>query len=256
MLVEEKVPETLGVDARFAPPPRRRAYWPIALLMLGLVLAGLGAALLLDQRYRSPVGTEPSAVAALQTQAAAVPTAVSPPASATTASTTSTAVPAVAAKPTPATADTAVPAAVPTAAAVTSPLPENAADLLTPLQKEIVEAYFRYWDVRGRAYYSLETGELKDVMAGDELAREEEGVRELAAQGRAARLDIEHNFRIVSATAGEATVYDEYVNHSVFLDSTTKQEIPTKEPPALRNVSFEMKKVDGIWKVVDGAYHG
>src|SRR5205085_12254859 len=99
----------------------------------------------------------------------------------------------------------------------------------------------------------LDTSHLPDSMAGAELDREIQGVQELKSQGRAGKWDVEHNFRVVSATASDAEVYDEYVNHSVFVDAVTKQEIPAKDPPPLRKISFYLKRIDGNWKVVDGA---
>ena len=133
------------------------------------------------------------------------------------------------------------------------PLPSSVADLFTPLQKEVIDAYLRYWDIRGKAYYALDTSRLHEVMASAELEREIQGVEELKGQGRGAKLDIGHDFRIVSATPERAVVYDDYVNRSVFIDATTKREIPTKDPPEVLKITFEMERVAGTWKVVDGA---
>jgi hypothetical protein len=141
------------------------------------------------------------------------------------------------------------------AAAGTSPPPKNTADLLSPLQKEVADAYLRYWAVRTQAFYDLDPARLREVLAGAELARDEEDIRKLREQGRAADLDVELNFRILSATPAEATVYDEYLNRSVHLDAVTKQVLPTKDPPTVLKVSFEMKKIDGAWKVVDVRRH-
>jgi hypothetical protein len=255
MLADENAAETLGSSE----PVRRRAYWPIALLLGGLVVAMLGAAFVLDQQFRSRVGVEPAApIAGVAVQPYAVaPTIASAPHAAPTA----TAVPTAAAAPT--SAPTAVATIAPPtssiaapAAAVASPLPKNAADLLSPLQKEVVDAYLRYWAVRTRAYYDLDSVRLREVLAGPELARDEEDIRKLREQGRAADLDVDLNFRILRATPDEATVYDEYVNRSVHLDAVTKQVLPTKEPPTVLKISFEMKKIEGVWKVVDVARHG
>lgn len=261
MLADENAAETLQPPE----PARRRAYWPVALLLGGLVLAMLGAAFVLDQEFRPRVGVEPASVSEVAAQPAAVaPAIANVPAAVPTIASAPAAVPVATAAPAAAAPLTLAPTTVPTtapptspvaAAAVTSPLPKNPADLLSPLEKEIVDAYLRYWAVRGQAYYDLDTTRLGEVMAGAELAREEAGVQELKAQGRGADLDVEHNFRILKATPEEAVVYDEYLNHSVFIDAATKQVIPTKEPPAVLKVSFEFRKVQGVWKVVDGTHH-
>lgn len=261
MLADENAADTL----RTPEPASRRAYWPVALLLGGLVLAMLGGAFVLDQEFRPRVGVEPASVAVTSAQPAAVAPTI---ASAAPISLQPTSAPTGAATPTaaptrqPTTVPTAQPSAVSTAvapvaaaAAAGGPPPKSAAELLTPLQKEVIDAYLRYWVVRIRAYYDLDTSHLGEVMAEAELAREEEGVRELRAEGRGADIDIEHNFRVVKANDNDAVVYDEYVNHSVFIDAVTKQVIPTKEPPGVLKISFQMRKIDGTWKVVDGARH-
>jgi hypothetical protein len=130
-------------------------------------------------------------------------------------------------------------------------------DRWTPLQREIAEAYVRHWEVVARAQFDLDSFQLKAAMAGDELARSEEDIRRLRAAGHAAHVEVELNFRIVKATADQATVYDEYVNRSVLLDAVTKQRISTKEPtPNVVKMSFEMRKIDGTWKVVAAFDHG
>jgi hypothetical protein len=121
---------------------------------------------------------------------------------------------------------------------------------------EIAEAYCRHWEVLARAQYDLDTSRLGEVMAGAELARAEEDIRRLRANGRAVRIAVDLNFRVTNATPDAATVYDEYVNRSVFLDAATKQEIPTKEPPGIVKMSFEMRKFDGTWKVVETVDRG
>lgn len=259
MIAESKGPAAADVDQQGPPAVSGRPFWPIALLVLGLVLALLGAAVFLDQRYRPRVGIEPAAATA-QTPAAAARTApqLNAPAVggplATAIPTTMAAAP-VSSAPTslPATAAVAAPKA--DGAVVQVAAPPSAAELLTPLKKEIVDAYLRYWDVRIGAFYSLDTSRLATVMAGDELVRTQNRIADLRAQGRGGRIEVDHNFRILSDTPDEATLYDEYVNRSVFIDAATKREMPTDDPPIVRKVSYQMRKLDGTWKVVDGEQH-
>lgn len=260
MLLEERVPESIGVEPGASPPPRRRPYWPIALLMLGLVLALLGAAFILSERYRVRVGVEPSQLTELPTQVAAL--------NAPQASLAPTTV--AVATPVPTMAPTAMsvaearssipPTSVPSVAANVGALPAgsavpSAAELITPLQRELIDAYLRYWDVRMRAYYDLDASRLREVMAGAELTRETQQVLDLRTQGRAISMDVEHNIRVLKATSDEAVIYDEYVNHSLYMDPATKRESPTKETPPIEKISYQFKKVDGVWKVVDGTRH-
>jgi hypothetical protein len=239
-------------------PRPRRPFVPIALALLGLVAILLAAALYLGRSLRSPIGVEPAPTVAAMTQPTAQVRETAPPT----------------AQPAPVVQPTVAPTTVPTTEAVpavaagigTAPPVDGASaiataaapatqELLSPLHKEITDAYLRYWNVRARAYYDLDPSRLKEVVAGAELARDEEDIQKLRAQGLAADTDVDLNFRILEATPDEATVYDEYVNRSLHLDAVTKQPIPTKEAPKVLRISFQMKKIDGVWKVVDVARH-
>jgi len=124
-----------------------------------------------------------------------------------------------------------------------------------PLSLEIEQAYLHYWDVRTQAFYNLDPSHLGGVMAGPELARSLQQMKDLQAQGRAGKVDVDHHYLLASVSPDHAVVYDEYLNRSVFIDAKTKQVIPTSSPPATEKISYDMQKIDGVWKVVDGAQH-
>jgi cell division septation protein DedD len=252
MLAEERVDERV-VDADEAggpAPPPRPSYGPVAALLLGLVVAVVGGAFYLDGQLRPSVGIEPAAVTALATEVTRPPAAASQP--------TATTVPtAASAAPTTVPPATATPAAADKTAAqaTASALPSSPGDLFTPLEKEIIDAYLRYWDVRIGAYYEADPSRLTEVMAGAELAREQSQIEELRKLNRAARIDVEHNFRIRAATSDSASVYDEYINRSRLIDGSTKRDLPETEGELREKVSFELRRVGTSWKVVDGARH-
>ena len=125
----------------------------------------------------------------------------------------------------------------------------------SPLEREIEDAYLRYWDVLKQAYLNLDTSHLAEVMAGAELSRQEQDIHALQAKGRAAKLEVDHRIAFLDSSSERAIIYDEYLNRSIFVDPVSKQEIPTKEAPATQKISFEMRKIDGTWKVVDGRRH-
>lgn len=231
MSPDETLGETqAGVDVSTGP---RRPYWAVGLVLLAVVIVVLTAAFLLDRQLRPRVGIEATATTPALAQAATPPTAALSPT-----------VPAAATPAAPA-------AAVPTVAASPTGLPVAS----SPLEREIEEAYLRYWDVLTQAYLNLDTSRLSEVMSGAELARQEQQIRDLKAQGRAAKLEAQHRIAFVQVSADHAVIYDEYLNRSIFVDPVTKQELPTKEPPATEKISFEMRKINGNWKVVDGARH-
>ncbi len=190
-------------------------FWVVGFALLAAMLVLLVAALFLNDRLRPRVETVPPA-----TSAAAGPlaTAISTPALAT---------------------------------ASPSSLPVGT----SPLEREIEAAYLRYWEVRSRAYLNLDPSLLPEVLAGAKLAREEKQIRDLQAQGRAAKLDVDHRIAFVSVAEDRAVVYDEYLNKSVFIDASTGKELATSLPPTTEKVSVEMRKLNGVWKVVDGAQH-
>src|SRR5579883_1624400 len=152
---------------------------------------------------------------------------------------------AVGTQPAPAAVVTAAPSA---AASVSASLPV-ATD---PLSLEVEQAYLHYWDVRTQAYLNLDTSHLGEVMAGAELTRETQNIKDLQAQGRAGKLDVDHHILLAVLAPDRAEVYDEYLNRSTFLDAASKQELPTSSPPVTEKISYDLQKIDGTWKVIGG----
>lgn len=207
----------------------RRPWWPVGLALLGLVVVLLVGAVLIGRQLRPSVGVEPApqASAAVQPTSPAAAVAVATPA-----------------------------AAAPTAVSgATSAVPPGVRIASSPLEREVEDAYLRYWDVLKQAYLSLDTSRLGEVMAGAELSRQEQQIRDLQSKGRAAKLEVDHRIAFANISPERAVVYDEYLNRSLFLDSATKQELPTKEQPEIEKLSFEMRKINGTWKVIDAARH-
>ncbi|MFN8472784.1 MAG: hypothetical protein U0822_11395 [Anaerolineae bacterium] len=200
----------------------RPAYWMVGAGIIGLVILLVAISLLLDRRFRPTVGTEPVATSLAVVQptqpALVMPTSVSPGA----------------------------------AAAATVTIPPGVRVASGPLEREIEAGYLRYWDVLIQAYLNLDTSHLGEVMAGDELARVQKEILDLKAQGKAAKLDVEHRIAFAKVAPDNAIVYDEYLNKSVFVDPTTKQELRASEPATTEKISIYMRKVDGSWKVTGG----
>ena len=221
-------PDEIRPESTVSPhaAPERPRYWIVGLALLALVLAVLAGALLLDRRARPNVGIDPTAaitaVAEVTPSTGAAPT-----------------TPAASAAPT----------------ATTAPAPSTVRVATSPLEREIEDAYFRYWEVLAQAYLNLDPSLLAEATSGAELTRQEQQIRELRSQGRAAKLIVDHHLTFVEVSSDRAVIYDEYVNRSIFVNPVTKQELPTKEPPETEKISFQMRKVNGIWKVVDGRRH-
>jgi hypothetical protein len=204
MLSETDVSDNGGLQAR-------RPYWPIGLALLGLVIAVLGAAVLLDHQLRPRVGVEP--LATVQVAAEATPPQTAAP-------------PAVAASP-----------------------PAGGASSATLLEAEVGDAYRRYWLLYSEALFTLETSRLGEVAADEELSRTEDEVHSFQARARAVRVDVDHNFILVDINDTAATLYDEITDRSFLIDPATKE--PSRGPDSAHVVKdiFYLKKVDGAWKV-------
>ncbi len=215
-------------------PEHRRPYWMVGLALLGLVVVLLAGAFLLDKQLRARVGIETPPVVATAGKPAGAPVAIIPPTVQSTVAPTATA-----------------PATAPTAKQGTGGLRVAT----SPLEGEIEAAYLHYWDVLALAYLETDSSHLAEAMSDLELSRQMQEIGDLKSQGRAAKLVVEHHIALVKVSPDSAIVYDEYLNHSVFVDPTTKQERPTSAPPETEKISFEMRKIDGSWKVVDGTRH-
>jgi len=239
-------PNGHDADAPETAAAPRRPFLPVALGLAGLVVVVLVAAFVLDRQYRKPVGIEPAPPIAVQTKPTAVPVAAR---AAPTTAPVPTAVPTATTAPTAAAVPTLAPAAA-AGAAVAAP----AQPTVDPLQREIAEAYLRYWQVRKEAYLKMDPALLDQVMSGSKLDRERGYMQQLKANGQGARIEATHKFVVVKATPDEALVYDEYVNQSPLIDLATGKELPVGTPET-EKISVTMKKIDGTWKVVEGAFH-
>src|SRR5688572_30032233 len=130
----------------------QRPFWLIGSILLGFVLLVLAAAFLLDRQFRAPVGTQTAVAPAAGVSAGATIQGQSQ------------------------------------VAAVQVPWQRIAR---TPLEREVEEAYARYWAVFTDAYARVDDSRLAEVMAGDELERARNQIRRLREQGRAGMLMME-----------------------------------------------------------------
>ncbi|SRR5581483_5106533 len=217
----------MNINASPGGSPR---YPLVAALLVGVVAALLVGGWFASQHFRGQVGTEPARSVAAPSPRTTAPADVAVPAAVTAAS----------------------PAAVTSVAASPAPSFRVAS---SPLEREIEQAYLHYWDVRAAAYLNLDTSHLAEVMAGAELERMSQQIKDLQAKGRAVKVDIDHRYLFASESPDKAVIYDEYLNRSLFVDVATNQVLPTSSPAVTEKISYELQKIDGSWKVIDGAQH-
>jgi len=199
----------------------RWPYWVIGLALAGLVIAILVAAFILDARLRPPVGVQSAPTTVIGASI----------------------------KPGPTVAVTVSGASKQAADATmtTAGTPNSSA-----LDEPIRQAYLHYWDVYAEAMSTLDTSHLSEVAAGDRLQEAIAEVTDLKAQGRAAKIEVEHHLLIFNVTESTASVHDEYINNSYAIDPTSKSPLGTPGVGERLVDTYSLQKIDGSWKVIRG----
>ncbi|MDP9180645.1 MAG: hypothetical protein M3O21_02860 [Chloroflexota bacterium] len=121
------------------------------------------------------------------------------------------------------------------------------------IEAEVGDAYLQYWDAYSAALLALDSTPVAQFASGQQLQRIQDEIDGLHAQGVAERVVVEHHFAVIGATATTATVSDQIVNNSFFVDPVTK------DPPSAAGSgerftdTYKMAKVGDRWVVVNGS---
>lgn len=209
--------------------PARRSYWQIGMALLIAVLLLLGGATVLNQRLRPKVGLHAATTAHAQEARYGFIL-----------------------------GRLALQDGSGDADPVAAPSPEPGTDAIeidVALLEEVQAAYSTFWDIRTEAAFNLDVSRLPEVMDGSALEREREQIANLEARGVAAVIEAEHEVGLLSLSQEEAELYDEYLNRSYLVDAATKEPVGASEPEEVVKVSFRLKKIGGVWKVVDSERH-
>jgi hypothetical protein len=156
-----------------------------------------------------------------------------------------------------ATTTTVVERSTTTSSSTTSTAPERPSSTTTTaydpsvVEGQVEAAYLKSWDVYADAVYNLHLDEqaLAEVFAEDAFELRRDEIKRRIADGRASHVRLEHRYEIVLTDAEEANVIDNFVNHQVLIDATTKSPVEPDPNEALL-VNFRMKLIDGSWRVV------
>ena len=143
-----------------------------------------------------------------------------------------------------------------TSSSTTTAVPEREPSTTTTafdpatLEGEVEAAYLRSWDVYADAVYHLELDEdaLAEVYAGSSFGTRREEIQQRMAEGRAALVRLDHDYDITIVDPDTASVIDHFVNHQVLIDPATKEPIED-DPNEVVLVNFQLKRIDGTWKV-------
>jgi hypothetical protein len=140
------------------------------------------------------------------------------------------------------TSPTPTPAVTATTEAMPTPTPS--------VEEEVSEAYLRYWDAYSDALFELDATLAQDVASGEELDRIREEIEGLRSQGLALKTVVEHDFVLVEASEESATLLDEIVNNSFYIDAETKEPPQAEGSGEVLRDTFYLEKIDGHWMVV------
>jgi hypothetical protein len=131
---------------------------------------------------------------------------------------------------------------------------ETAEPTATPsLEDEVGAAYLQYWDAYSAALLELDVSLAEEFASGEQLQRIREEIDGFRSQGVALRTVVDHDFVVVEASATTATVLDEIVNNSFFVDPVTKDPPTAEGSGETFTDTYELDKVGSRWIVVDGS---
>lgn len=143
-----------------------------------------------------------------------------------------------------------------TSSTTTTTAPERPASTTTTafdpasVEGEVEAAYLRSWDVYADAVYDLVLDEeaLAEVYADEHLETKRAEIERRIANGEAAHVRVEHDYSIEIVDATTALVIDEYTNHQVLVDPSTKEPIEDDPNEVLADV-VTLKLAGGNWRV-------
>jgi hypothetical protein len=122
--------------------------------------------------------------------------------------------------------------------------------------KEVSDAYTHYWQVVADTALSLDPAPLAEVAAGDQLQVLQNNLADDSASNRATRVEVQHNFIVVSVDGDRAEVADQLTDRSILVDPETHEPLPGQAaPPSAEtappiNAIIDLRRVDATWKVV------
>ncbi len=118
------------------------------------------------------------------------------------------------------------------------------------LSAQVLAAYDNSWRVYADALRRLDPSNLPEVFAGDALRQAQRDVAAQKAKHQPVRIATTHHARVLLATATDGVVQDNYRNHSVALDAATGAPVES-DPNEVVHQRQSLKRVDGVWKVVE-----
>jgi hypothetical protein len=138
-------------------------------------------------------------------------------------------------------------------AGLSSLLAPATATAMAPIANEVLRAWSDYLRVYQEAMRNLDPTHLTDVMAGDALQRITDEVNQLASQNRPVMIiETDHHVAIVQLSNSAATLADEFLDGSEYVDAKSGQPIKRTTPPDQVLMTYQFRKIGTTWKVIKG----
>jgi len=120
------------------------------------------------------------------------------------------------------------------------------------VEEEVEAAYLAYWDAYSEAVLNLDPSLVEDFAAGEELESIRQEIEQLRTDGVALRVVVEHDLLVIPTSETAATVVDEAVNNSFFVDPVTKDPPEAEGSGEVIRYTFFLEPQEGRWVVVRG----
>jgi hypothetical protein len=144
-----------------------------------------------------------------------------------------------------------------------SPTEDIPSDQLIPLQPALAidpglvttlkHAYWLYWQRDAEALATLDASPMKNVGDETQVDGTTKSIEQFRNDGHRVRLEATHDAQLLSASDGEAFIYDFTVDSSYYVSLTTSEvETPKPSTETFRRI-IKLSKVDNTWKRIQAA---
>ena len=117
------------------------------------------------------------------------------------------------------------------------------------VEDEVVAAYLLYSEAYKKALFDLDVKHVEGFASGEQLQRIRSEIENLRAQGLAGRIEVTHKPVVIQVTGNSATLLDEMVNNSFYVDARTKEPPVASGSGEILRDTFSLQKLDGKWVV-------
>lgn len=117
------------------------------------------------------------------------------------------------------------------------------------MEEEVVAAYLLYSEAYKKALFDLDVKHVEGLASGEQLQRIRTEIENLRAQGLAGRIEVSHKPVVIQISGNSATLLDEMVNNSFYVDARTKEPPVASGSGEILRDTFSLQKIDGKWVV-------